>query len=100
MSDRPINEQVLDLATLNTSAEDTRRQLVSLIAGVRIDDLPESDRQRIAGEGNCYPLVVDKDGRLRVIMADGVKVETQELEVLRDNNRLLIEIRDLLMKIA
>lgn len=71
-----------------------------LVVGVRVDDLPEIERERLAGEGKFYPITTDSKGNLRVVTPDGIKVETDELEVLRELLAVMIEVRDLLREIA
>ena len=71
-----------------------------LVVGVRIDALPQSEAERLAGEGRFHPLTLDADGNLRVTMPDGISVKSEELEVLREIRNLLVESRDLLLKIA
>lgn len=76
------------------------QQLGELVVGVRVDAVPEAEADRLAADGKFYPLTLDETGCLRVRMPDGVKVKTEELEVLREIRDLLIESRDLLLKIA
>lgn len=95
-----IDSRVIDAKAVNGPYEEVRKQLLALLAGIRTDAAPTGDAQRLAGEGNAYPLTVDKNGYLRVTMPEGAKVEATELEVLLRIEQLLIEQRDLLHKIA
>ena len=80
--------------------KETRRLLGELVVGVRVDDLPAGDAERLAAAGKFHPLTTDKDGNLRVAFPAGAKVEITELEVLLRIEALLIENRDLLRQIA
>lgn len=71
-----------------------------LVAGIRVDRLPANEALRLASDGEFYPLTTDADGNLRVALPVAAKVETAELEVLREMRGFLEEIRDLLVKIA
>ena len=95
-----LNTKAVDLLTVNTANEDKKRQIGEMMLGIRIDAVPAHEGERLAREGNFYPLTLNKDGRLRAELPDGTKVEPLELEVLREQTALLIEIRDLLLKIA
>lgn len=75
-------------------------QIGKLVVGVRIDDLPSGEAQRLATAGKFYPLTTDADGNLRVVTPDWINVRTEELEVLREIRDLLVQNRDLLLKIA
>lgn len=76
------------------------RKRMEFVGGVRVDDLPTSDSERLAAEGNFYPLTMDQDGCLWVRFPSGLKVETAELEVLLRIESLLKEQVNLLRKIA
>ena len=85
---------------INTAYDAAQRNRGELVVGIRVDSLPTSEANRLAAEGKFYPLTTDADGNLRVVLSSLTKVETQELEVLREIRDLLIENRDLLLKIA
>lgn len=76
------------------------KQLGELVVGVRVDAIPEVEADRLAAEGKFHPLTIDKNGCLRVRMPDGIKVQNEELEVLREIRDLCAESRDLLVKLA
>lgn len=80
--------------------DEDRAQYGELIVGIRIDDLPTTEAARLVAAGKIYPLTVDKDGQLRVALTNAIDVRIQELEVLREIRDLLVENRDLLLKIA
>ena len=101
MSQQAINSEAVPKDyEERTGRSTTRRFLGESIVAVRVDDLPASEAERLAAEGKWYPLTVDQNGQLRVVTPDWIKVHVQELEVLRDSRDLLMQIRDLLMKIA
>jgi len=100
MAQQAINTRAVDSDRKADGTDETRRVLGELVVGVRVDTLPASDAQRLAAEGKFYPLTLDRDGQLRVVTPDWIKVQTQELEVLRELRDLMAETRDLLMKIA
>lgn len=96
-----LGQHVIDVSAVNTSYDEVRKPaLADLAAGIRIDDAPTHDGQRLADEGEVYPLTIDNSGHLRVVMPANATVETQELEVLREIRDLIIETRDLLLKIV
>ena len=76
------------------------RKRIELGGGVRVDDLPTSDSERLAEEGSFYPLTVDQNGCLYVRFPSDSKVQTAELEVLLRIEALLSEQVNLLRKIA
>lgn len=103
MSQEQVNTKAVDLVGHGTANDEfkDRRQIGNLVIGVRIDDLPEDETARLAAEGYFSPLTIDPNGNLRVALPpSGTKVETQELEVLIRIEQLLIEQRNLLLKIA
>lgn len=71
-----------------------------LIVGVRLDTIPAGEGDRLAADQKFHPLTIDRNGFLRVTMPNGITVKTEELEVLRETRDLMVEVRDLLMKIA
>ena len=85
---------------INTNFDSSRRNLGDLVVGIRVDALPQGEAERLAAAGQFYPLTVDERGCLRVAIPEGSKVDTEELEVLREIRDLLAEHRDLLLKIA
>lgn len=95
-----IDTRAVDPKAHGTVYEDVRKLLAELMAGIRVDVVPRNDSERLAQEGGFYPLTVDRDGFLRVTLPETVRVETGELIVLREIRDLLIEQRDLLLKIA
>lgn len=76
------------------------RKRVELVGGVRVDELPTSDADTLADEGNFYPLVVGSDGCLWVRFPSGIEVETAEHEILHRIEALLERQVELLQKIA
>ena len=77
-----------------------RPVLGEMVVGVRVDTVPAGEAERLAADGKFYPLTLDENGFLRVTLPDGIKVKTEELEVLRESRDLLVQVRDLLLKIA
>ena len=77
-----------------------KKQHGELVVGIRLDEVPTGEAKRLAGEGKFYPLTMDANGFLRVTLPEGAKVETDELQVMREMALLLEEIRDALLKIA
>lgn len=101
MAEQVVNsEAIVKDYNPNTGRSATRQLLGQTIIGVRVDDLPEGEAQRLAAEGKWYPLTTDKDGNLRVTFPASSMVEVAELEVLIRIEQLLIEQRDLLRQIA
>lgn len=103
MSQQAINSKYeTDGRTLEDAAngKSAPAKFGELVVGVRVDAVPEVEAKRLAAEGQFHPLTIDPSGFLRVTLPDGIKVKTEELEVLRAIRELLIELRDLLMKIA
>lgn len=76
------------------------KQLGELVVGIRLDEVSTGEANRLASEGKFYPLTMDANGFLRVTLPEGTQVEPEELAVQRASHDLLIEIRDLLLKIA
>lgn len=91
MSERAINTNY---------DQDQQRNIGEMVVGIRIDTLPTGEASRLAAVGRFQPLTTDKDGNLRVVPPDGIKVVSAELEVLLRIEALLIEQRDLLLKIS
>ena len=77
-----------------------KKQHGELVLGLRLDEVPTGEAKRLAADGKFYPLTMDSNGFLRVTLPEGTKVETEELEVMREMSGLLEEIRDALLKIA
>lgn len=75
-------------------------RLGELVVGVRIDAIPQSEAERLAADGKFHPLTVDENGFLRVTVPDAVRVESEELTVLREIRDLLTRGCDLLQQIA
>ena len=71
-----------------------------LVVGVRVDTPPEIETERLAGNEKFHPLTTDEKGQLRAVLPDGIEVETGALGLLTEIRDLLIDCRDLLMKIA
>lgn len=95
-----IGTQAIDPKAVNTPNDQPAKLIAELLTAIRVDTAPSHDGERLADEGQFYPLTVDTNGFLRVALPDGTKVESSELEVLREIRDLLIENRDLLLKIA
>ena len=78
-----------------------RRTMGDLVVGIRKDDVPAGEADRLAEDGDFYPVTTDQDGNVRVAIPDTTKIDMQRLlQVTRENNVLLTEIRDLLRQIA
>lgn len=83
MSDQLVNTTAPDAK--GTAYADARKVVGGLVVGIRVDELPTNEADRLAAEGKFYPLTLDSGGFLRVSLPDsGTKVETAELEVLRE----------------
>lgn len=97
-----VGSKAVDLVGVNTRNDElaNQKQLAELVTGIRIDSLPASDAKRLAKEGHFYPLTLDENGQLRVVLQPGTKVVPEEIEVLLRIEALLIEQRELLMNIA
>ena len=97
-----VNTRAVDLVGIGTREDELpgRRLIGELVVGIRIDSLPASEAKRLADEGKFHPLTLDKDGNLRVVTPDWLKVEPKELEVLLRIEGLLQEQVALLRKIA
>ena len=77
------------------------RTMGDLVVGIRKDDAPAGEADRLAEDGDFYPVTLDKNGNLRVTIPAATKIDMQRLlQVNRENNELLTEIRDLLRIIA
>lgn len=100
MSQQAINTEAIVKERQSSGVDAVRRLLGELLVGIRVDDLPSGEAERLAAEGKFYPLTVNADGHLRVVTPDWIKVQTAELEVLLRIEQLLTEQRDLLLKIA
>jgi hypothetical protein len=73
-----------------------QRQLAELVVGIRLDSVPTGEAQRLAAEGKFYPLTVNANGFLRVVLPEGTEVKTQELEALLRIETLMGQMVDLL----
>ena len=100
MSEQVNTQAIVEQYSETTGKIVTRRLAGELVIGIRVDELPASEAERLAAQGKFYPLTTDKDGQLRVVLSGTTKVAMEELEVLREIRDLLIENRDLLLKIA
>ena len=98
-----VGSRAVDPKALTGEDALTKRQKAQrgeMVLGIRQDAVPTNEANKLAAEGGFYPLTLDAKGFLRVTLPEGTEVESAELEVQRENNILLSEIRDLLMKIA
>lgn len=80
--------------------DSTKTTVGSLVVGIRVDTVPLNESTRIAADVEYYPLTLDKRGFLQVVLPGDTVIETKELEVLREIRETMIEVRDLLQKIA
>lgn len=86
---------------IGTEYDSDRRTMGDLVVGIRKDDAPTGEADRLAADGEFYPVTTDEDGNLRVAIPAATKIDMQALlEVERENGLLLAEIRDLLRQIA
>lgn len=95
-----VGTGAVDPKAITGEDRDTSKKIGELVVGIRLDAVPTNEANKLAAEGSFYPLTMDAKGFLRVVLPEGTQVESEELEVQRENNILLSEIRDLLMKIA
>lgn len=100
MSQQAVNSEAVVRNRRADGTDESRTLRGELVVGVRVDAVPKGDADRLAAEGRFYPLTVDADGQLRVVLPEGTRVETAELAVLREIRDLLAESRDLLLRIA
>lgn len=100
MSRQAVNTQAIVTTRQRDGSDEVTRLYGELIVAVRVDSPPTKEADRLAAAGNFYPLTSDADGHLRVVLRSDTSVQTEELEVLREIRDLLIESRDLLLKIA
>ena len=100
MSDQAIGRKVIDPKAITGEDKIDQKQLGRLVLCVRLDETSTGEQNRLAKEGEEYPMTVDANGFLRVVLPEGTEVESAELEVQRQSMVLLEQIRDLLMKIA
>lgn len=83
MSDQLVNTTAPDAK--GTAYDEARKLQGGLVVGIRVDEVPTGEADRLAAEGKFYPLTMDAAGFLRVSLPEtGTQVETQELEVLRE----------------
>ena len=92
---------------VGTGYDGEQRNLGMLIVGVRIDDLPTGESERLVAAGQFHPLTFDANGNLRVVAPPAQAETSDEVRLLKDirdllieNRNLQIETRDLLLKIA
>jgi hypothetical protein len=90
----------IDPKVVNGPYDEYRKMLLELVGGIRIDEAPTGDGPRLAKQGKFHPFTVDKNGYLRVTVPEGTVVESTEVEVLLRIEQLMIEQRDLLLKIV
>ena len=78
---------------INTTYDTTQTLLGEVVAGVRVDELPINEADKIAGAGKFAPLTVDKDGYLRVRPREGIEVGTASLsDLIEQQNQILRKI--------
>lgn len=86
---------------IGTEYDSTRRTMGDLVVGIRKDDAPAGEADRLAADGEFYPITTDEDGNLRVSIPDTTKIDMQALlDAVQEGNALLTEVRDLLLSIA
>ena len=85
---------------IDTEYDSDRRTLGDLVVGIRVDTLPGGEADRLAEDGSFYPLTLDASGRVRVALSSDTKIETAELQVLREIRDLLEQQLNLLRQIA
>mgnify|MGYP001577754463 FL=1 len=101
MAQQAINTTAITTERQRDGADLLKQKVIGdLVVGIRVDTLPTNEAERLAADGKFYPLTTDKDGNLRVALPATTIVKTEALEVLREIRDLLIENRDLLLKIA
>lgn len=67
--------------------------------GVLVEALSPEDQAKHA-RGEHYPYTFDADGNLQVVLPEWTELQLRQLELLGDIRSLLIDMRELLQRIA